>query len=352
MSRNYCVIAAVCMLVCGCQVKQEDGNLVRSVITTSPITAEKEAVKRFSGIVNEGREIAVGFKTPGQIQKIYTHEGDYVKEGQLLAVLDDKDYMIGVQSVEIQYKQLQNEVSRIRKLYEAQSVSGNDYEKAVAGLEQLQMQLQANKNKLEYTKLYAPSSGYIQKSNFENSEMVDAGTPVFTLLDTKNMEVTLNVPSDVYLKKENISEITCRTNVQPDKSYRMRIISASPKADGNQLYQMRLGFVKPVASLPSGINVEVLMKLDKNKKIHQYSLPLKSVFNHDGKAFVYVLDNDTIVREKEINLLGVDSEGNALTDTPFETSDKIVRSGVNALHNGEKVKIVNEKSKTNVGDLM
>ena len=115
---------------------------------------------------------------------------------------------------------------------------------------------------------------------------------------------------------------------------------------------MRLGFVKPVASLPSGINVEVLMKLDKNKKIHQYSLPLKSVFNHDGKAFVYVLDNDTIVREKEINLLGVDSEGNALTDTPFETSDKIVRSGVNALHNGEKVKIVNEKSKTNVGDLM
>lgn len=343
---------AVGAVLAGCGANQEKADFVRSVVVTTPKTIDSETVKRFSGIVNEGREIAVGFKTPGQIKQILVKEGDFVREGQLLASLDDKDYKLGVQAAEIQYNQMKSEVERLKKLFDAKTVSGNDFEKALAGLEQLEVQLKSNRNKLEYTKLYSPSSGYIQKSNFENSEMVDAGTPVFTLLDTKKMEVSLSVPSEFYLQKDNVSEILCRSQIFDNKDFKMKITTVAPKADGNQLYQMRLAFLDSNVPLPAGINVDVIIKLSENQSVEKFSLPLSSVFNSEGKAFVYVVENDTVAVKKEINLIGVDGRGNALTDTPLSTKSNIVRAGVSLIRDGEKVRILTQDSKTNVGNLM
>ena len=144
---------------------------------------ETTHVINHSGIVREAHTISLGFKTAGQIERIHVREGDYVRQGQLLAELDDADYRLGVEALQIQYDQLEDEVERTKRLFDQKSVSVNDYEKAVAGLRQLGVQLQVNKNKLDYTKLYAPIDGYVQSVNFSPAEMVDAGTALFTLLD-------------------------------------------------------------------------------------------------------------------------------------------------------------------------
>ena len=63
-----------------------------------------------------------------------------------------------------------DEVARASRLYEKKSMSANDFEKASAGLRQLGVQLQVNKNKLAYTKLYAPADGYVSAVNFSPAE--------------------------------------------------------------------------------------------------------------------------------------------------------------------------------------
>ncbi|MBQ5404942.1 MAG: biotin/lipoyl-binding protein, partial [Bacteroidales bacterium] len=121
--KRYILLLAIGAILSGCASDSQKAEFVRSVIVTNPKTTDTETFKRFSGIINEGREIAVGFKTPGQISKLYAKEGDYVKEGQLLATLDDKDYKLGVEALEIQKNQLETELERLKKLYEAHSVS-------------------------------------------------------------------------------------------------------------------------------------------------------------------------------------------------------------------------------------
>ncbi|MCR5454266.1 MAG: efflux RND transporter periplasmic adaptor subunit [Bacteroidales bacterium] len=353
MNKIY-IIIAVCALLCSCGGSEEQSQpLVRSVVVTKPNTIGNEIEKTFSGIVGESREIAVGFKTPGQLKTINVREGSYVRKGQLLATLDDNDYTLGVKALEIQHKQLENEIARMKKLYEAHSISGNDYEKAVAGLKQLEVQLQTNRNKLEYTRLYSPSDGYIQKSNFEPSEMVDAGTPVFTLIDTKNMEVTINVPSDIYQKKDNISQIICRSELAPNKDYEMKILTVAPKADGNQLYQLRLSFVKPDNNvLTAGLNVETVIKIAENKSEMRYSLPLGCIFKDGDNSCVWVLDGENTVHKQQVNVSGIDGDSQALLSGGISGNETIVRAGVNYLQDGEKVKIIDNSSKTNAGNLM
>ena len=193
-----------------CGDAPQGGSTVHSVMVTTPEAMEGTVVKNYSGIVREAHTINLGFKTPGQIERILVAEGDYVHKGQLLAELDDADYRLGVEALQIQYDQLKDEVGRTEQLYRQKSISANDYEKATAGLRQLGVQLQANKNKLNYTKLYAPTDGYIQAVNFSPAEMVDAGTALFTLLDVSRMEVVADIPVAEYQQRDRFTRYFSR----------------------------------------------------------------------------------------------------------------------------------------------
>ncbi|HAW07326.1 MAG TPA: efflux RND transporter periplasmic adaptor subunit, partial [Rikenellaceae bacterium] len=91
--------------------------------------ADSTGTLTYPGIVQEMHTINVAFKTAGQLANINVKEGDYIKEGQLIASLDDADYKLGVEALQIQYDQVSDEVSRMRELYKNKSLSANDYEK-------------------------------------------------------------------------------------------------------------------------------------------------------------------------------------------------------------------------------
>jgi len=55
----------------------------------------------------------VAFKTAGQIESVNVKEGDYVRASQLLASLDDKDYKLGLEALQVQYDQLSDEVGTL-----------------------------------------------------------------------------------------------------------------------------------------------------------------------------------------------------------------------------------------------
>lgn len=344
--KKYIILLAATVLACACSREKAKVTL-HSVMTVTPESVSSESQKRFSGIVKENAEASLGFKTAGQIERILVKEGDHVRKGQLLAQLDAKDYQLGVNAAQIQYDQLKNEVERMRLLYEGKSLSGNDYEKALSGLEQLGIQLQANKNKLEYTRLYAPQDGIIQRVNFEQAEMVNAGTPVFTLLDLHRMEVEVSLPQSVYAQRDHFGAIQC---VADGETYPLHLVSIVPKADNNQLYTAKfsLGGVR----LTAGQNVDVTINLTTIGNAGHLVLPLSCIFEDAGKACVWKVSADSVVHRQEVSVSGTDDTGRAIITVGLTGKETIVRAGTGALREGEKVKIVGQPSATNVGGLI
>lgn len=234
-------IALAAIVLSACSGGRTEAPFVRSVSLTRPVALDGETTRTFSGVVRAAHEVSLGFKTAGQIVRIHVSEGDYVRKGELLAELDDADYRLAVEALQIQYDQLKDEVQRTQLLFEQRSVSANDYEKARAGLRQLGVQLQANRNKLDYTKLYAPTDGYVQTVNFSPAEMVDAGTAFLTLLDVSRMEVEVDIPAVEYQRRDRFTRFACRAaGIGGDMP--LRLSGLPPKADGNQLYHLTLAF--------------------------------------------------------------------------------------------------------------
>lgn len=330
------------------------GTYERCVKLTTPQLRENGYTREYPAIVKESNETGLGFKTAGQISHIYVKEGDYVKQGQLLASLDAADYQLGVNALQVQYDQLKREFERVQKMFENKGVPQNEYEKAKAGLEQLATQLQANKNKLSYTRLYAPVNGYIQSVNFSKAEMVDAGTQVFSIIDDGGMKVEFDVPVSESGSADSSAIYTLDYNgLQTDIP--LRYISKSPKADGNQLFTVKLGVVnRKSASLRPGMNATVRIAgvsgIEEPKA--GYNLPLRAVVNRDGKVCVWVLKPDSTVSLREVIFSGVDKNGMAIIESGVNAEDRIITAGVNSLHEGEKVVVREDESATNVGGLI
>lgn len=346
------MMIVVAGIFASCGDAPQGGSTVHSVMVITPEAMEGTVVKNYSGIVREAHTINLGFKTPGQIERILVAEGDYVHKGQLLAELDDADYRLGVEALQIQYDQLKDEVGRTEQLYRQKSISANDYEKATAGLRQLGVQLQANKNKLNYTKLYAPTDGYIQAVNFSPAEMVDAGTALFTLLDVSRMEVVADIPVAEYQQRDRFTRYFSRVAGSASE-LPMQLLSLTPKADGNQLYQLRLAFVgQPDKQLTAGMNVEVGIVMADTTATTGVVVPLCAVFRDGDTSCVWVLGADSTLVKQQVVLGGSDSRGRAVIREGLTGSEQIVRAGVNALQEGEKVRVIERSSKTNVGGLL
>lgn len=347
-------IGIVAGTLCACGESSHENSTIRSVALTEPVRLEASHVINHTGIVREAHTISLGFKTAGQIECIHVREGDYVRQGTLLAELDDADYRLGVEALQIQYEQLKDEVERTKQLFDQKSVSANDYEKAVAGLKQLGVQLQVNKNKLDYTKLYAPTDGYVQSVNFSPAEMVDAGTALFTLLDVSRMEVVTDIPVSEYWQRNLYFRFYCKV-AGIEEEFPMKLSSITPKADGNQLYQLRLTFDgQPDKRLTAGMNTEIGIVVADTASIAGFAIPLCAVFRDpDGsEPCVWVFERDSTVTKRPVVLDGMDAEGRAVVIKGLTDKERIVRAGVNVLREGERVRVVEKSSKTNIGGLL
>ena len=351
--KKYIFPIAALMLLCACGKNEGQSTAaLRSAYVSEAEYAGGGVRRSFAGIVEEEATVSIGFKTAGQIKRILVKEGSHVKAGQLLAELDDSDYKLGVEALQIQYDQTKLEVERARKLFEKKSMSPNDYEKAEAGLKQLAVQLQANKNKLEYTRLYAPSAGVIETVNFSKGEMVDAGTAVFSMISAGKMEVVCDIPSAVYQNRTRFDGFECNiSSTGTDIEYPLTLQSIVPKADANQLYRMRLCFSgQTPADITAGMNVEVTIRMSGENA--DVTIPTTALMHRDNKEYVWVVGNDSTVTLTEVVLSPTPDGGKIQVKSGLSAGQKVVRAGVSALSEGEKVKIIGQPSATNVGDLL
>ena len=348
------MILAAVFLMTACSTKNEDRSpdaVTHNVFVTHPTgTGSGESIS-LSATVEEGRTISVGFKTAGQIERIYVKEGDRVSQGQLIARLDSKDYNLGVSILREKFANLQTETERQRQLHASGNMSDNDFEKAVSGLHQLELQLELEESKLSYCSLYAPASGIVTKVNFENSEMVDAGTPVIELMDNSALEAVVDLPVRIYALRNSFSEFIGESAVDPGRQIALTMLSLTPRADNTQLYRLRLA-VPTNSGLTPGMNLKVKIICTGSGR-DTVEVPLSSVFERNGHKYVWKVNPaDSVISPVEVIPQSTGEGGTLSVSGQLTPSDIIVRAGVNHLSDNEKVAIITENSPSNPGNIL
>lgn len=346
---NYTIILTITLAVIysfGCKrsVNPQDTS-IRNVILIEGETEGSTVSNSYSGIVEEGKNVNAAFMTGGKLKSLKVNEGDRVTKGQLLALLDDTDYQIGVNQLQVQYDQMTAEKKRMDEMYARHNISPNDYEKFEAGYEQIKLQLEMAKNKLDYTRLYSPSSGFISYRYMQPGELVDAGTPIYKIMDDSSFEISVDLPLNVYLKRDEITSVFGNTpNInEPIPLY---ILSFIPDADNNQLYHMKLNISpKYKSELTSGMNMNVTIEM-KNTPDELSLIPSRSLFYENGNPYVWIFnDKDSTISKNRV-IVKEAPQGNKSRVSGLPSGSRIVSAGVKQLKEGEKVNVVSNPIKS------
>lgn len=350
------VCGTVALLLCGCSDADKDNtqpasSTVHNVFVTIPVQVDGGATLSLPATIEEGRSISVGFKTAGQIEHIYVKEGDRITAGQPVAMLDTTDYALGIGALREKFNQLKAENERRTRLHASGNMSDNDYENAMSGMRQLELQLKLEENKLGYCRLTAPASGIVTKVNFEASEMVDAGTPVIELMDNSRMEAIVDLPVREYVNRENFAEFTGESAVKPGHEFALQMLSLTPRADNSQLYRLRLA-VPADAGVTPGMTVTVKIK-STGSADSPLQVPLSAVFESEGNRYVWQLSpSDSTVTARRVVTQGSGEGGVIEILSGISAGDVIVRAGVHHLIEGEKVNVIDENSESNPGNIL
>ncbi|MCH5346700.1 MAG: efflux RND transporter periplasmic adaptor subunit [Muribaculaceae bacterium] len=340
--QNTLLLMAALLLASGCSRQDDKAPALRNVMLTSVSSLSGDASTTYPGVVEEGASVSAAFMADGKIARIAVKEGDRVHKGQLLAALDDSDYRIGVSQLEAQFNQMTKEKERMDAMFEKHNIAPNDYEKFQTGYEQLKLQLDGARRRLDYTRLNAPASGYISTKYMNEGELVGAGTPVVNIVDDSRLMASVDLPVGVYLER---SHIAAASGSVPGVagSIPLSIVSFTPDADNNMLYHMKLAIPSSVArELTPGMNISVTLETSENTKAEAI-IPSRAIVAQDGKTFVWVYNAaDSTIHRKAVTVEGAPS-GKMSVVKGVMPGESIVETGVKQLYEGEKVNVLNRK---------
>lgn len=320
-------------------------------LATVSSSAGQENVS-YPGRTKAAETVNMAFRVPGTLESVPVKAGDFVRRGQLVARLDDRDYRVQLSATEAEYKQVKAEAERIIALYKDNGTSANNYDKARFGLEQITAKYNNHKNQLADTRLEAPFDAYVQEVLYDGHETVGAGMPVVTLFGADGIEIVINIPASEYLRKEKFESFVGSFDVLPGRSFPLKLKSMSQKANANQLYEVRLLLEGKQPEVTPGMTamVDIIYQpSDENASL----VSANALFNREGTTFVYVYEaREGVIRQREVTVGSLRLDGMAEIAAGLRPGERVVVAGVHHLKEGQRVKPFPEATQTNVGGLL
>lgn len=258
------------------------------------IVLQKETFKK--QIVSNGKLVALQkndlkFEVSETLENLLVKNGDYVKQGQTLAVLRSFTYQQALAKAETSLKKSELEfqdklLGRGHVSFDEESIPEAEYAMLSirSGYNDALHELKNAKFNLQSTKLVAPFSGKIANIKAKRYEQISSGVTIMTLIDDTVFDI------EFYLIESEVGEIAVndKINIAPfalSKTYEGQITTINPQVekDGTVLVKAK---VKNDGSLMEGMNVKVFIQKD---VLEQFVVPKSAVILRQNQEVLFTL---------------------------------------------------------------
>lgn len=338
----------------GCGKKKTTTEYTQYVKTEVVENTNKAGSLTFPGKTKPTDDINVSFRISGPILKVHVKAGDHVRKGQLIATMDPRDYQIQLDATQAEYNNIKADAERVIAMFQENSTTASNFDKARYGLEQITQKLNNHLNQLADTKLYSPIDGYVQEILHEGGETVAAGMPVVALFGSGALEIEINVSAFDYANRNRMNEAYCKFDLF-DETFPLKVSSVSAEANASQLYTVRLKFAGPYdrSKITPGMTTMVYVNYDNDSTFTNVSIPTTAIFQENEQSKVYVYDQKSgTVKSRNVTIKRLHRDGTAEVSHGLTNGETIITAGIHHITDGEKVTPIPKNSKSNIGGLL
>ena len=354
-------VGVVAMLLSACGGATESGEAVEYPIL-SVSTSNETLAKSYSATIRGRQDIDIYPQISGKITSVRVKEGEVVRKGQTLFVIDRVPYeaalrvaeanlaaaKVGVESAELEYNSTKELFANdVVSSYELQQ-SLNSLHSAQATLAQMEAQQIDAANNLSYTEVTSPSNGVVGTIPYREGALVSASmaTPLTTVSDNSEMYVYFSMDENSLLDMlQQYGSVEKALAQMPDVQLQLsngsiynhtgRVESISGViSQTTGTVSLRAIFANPDRLLHSGANGSILFPEHYDNVI---TIPQESTFELQDKVLVYKVV-DGVTRSTQITVSPINDGRKYIVTGGLEVGDQIIAAGAGLLKEGMPVK--------------
>ncbi len=351
-------LSLACLLLNSCAKVPKIETAIRPVMVEKAQFVTKGPSLIFSGFSKSEKFIDRSFRVSGQILELPVRIGEKLKPGQIIARLDDHDYILELEKAQA----AQNEAladarkafaqyRRIRSLYESESASRDEldtaraaHEASKASVEKTTANLELAELNLSYTVIRAETCCCeISSKDAEVHENVAPGETVVTLSCGTKLEVEVAVPETQISNIKEGESVTVEFNAISNQVFQGIVHEVGPSASGGTTFPVTIKLEDAHEKLRSGMAAKVIIYTELEEKEPVIMVPIQSVADDDSGSFVFLYEpsGDQLGEAiKQHVTVGPMRPNGFVILSGVSKGDLVITAGLRFLHNKQKVKLV------------
>ena len=364
------LFAALAAMLVSCGGKKSSGkpNVGDNEYAVRTIGAQSaELQTTYPATIRGMQDVEIRPKVSGFITKLCVKEGQAVKAGQLLFVIDNVTYAAAVRQAKAAVNSAKAQLNTARltynnneKLfknnvigsYELQSAK-NNMQAAAAALAQAEASYVSAKENLSYCYVTSPASGVIGDLPYRVGALVSASSqqPLTTVSNISTMQVYFSMTEKELLDMTKTAgglhtaikdyptvKLQLADGTIYDHPGRVATVSGVIDATTGSV-SMRADFPNPQHLLKSGGSGSIVVPHVSSSAI---VIPQYAVAQVQDKHFVYIVGKDNKVKYSAVTVDPQDDGKNFIITSGLKVGDRIVVNGISSLTDGAEIKPITE----------
>ncbi len=350
-------LTAITLLMAGCNRETKaEAPPPRPVRTVIAKKSELGQSVTLTGQILAEKEVALAFRIGGRIIQRMADVGDQVKPDQVLAKLDPQDELNALRSARAALSAAEGRLAQEANQFHRQEQllsrgfttkvlfdqAQQAFNTAQASVDDAKAQLENAENRVGYTELKADVSGTITARGAESGEVVQPGQMVFQVARNSGWDAVFDVPAQVIRSAPPDAPITVALADDPSVTAKGVVRQVAPQADPiTRTFKVRVSVNDPPSAMRLGATVTGRMDTESAKGIE---IPASALTEIDDKPAVWIVDPAKLtVALHRVEVLRFDP-GTVAISGGLEGGQIVVTAGVQALHPGQKVRLLGGRS--------
>ena len=326
---------------------------IRPVKLYTVTAAQSNRVRSFPGTVVASDAADLSFRISGQLTFLVNREGQAVKQGQILARIDDRDAKNQLAERQAAFDLAVADEKRKKSLLAEGVLAQASYDKSLADLQGTRAALALARDNVQYTVLKAPFSGIISKVWLENYQFAQVRQTVMSIESRTNIDISFEVPEQLIVNvRDDAPQMNYKPEIRfssdPDTVYRASYKENSSQVTrGSQTYTVILTMPRPgkinlLPGMAATVTVDFAVISTASTKDASVMIPARAVVFPDHtngqnpRVWRFAPESQT-VHSVEV-AVGTISDAGVAVLSGLQAGDQIVSAGHQQLAENQQVK--------------
>jgi RND family efflux transporter MFP subunit len=241
-------------------------------------------------------ELSVMAEVRGKVVRKAVEEGAVVKKGDLIAVIDERDYSNAYNSAKALYDTAKASYDRYSELYKAELATKSQIDTAKASMENAKASMDIAELSVQRCRIHAPFTGILNDVHFEKDQYINIGDPLADLIQMDRVKVNVGIPESDVGAVRKLEQFNITVDALDGKTVRGKKVYLSKTTESTaRLYSLKLAVENTEQEILPDMFARV--EIVKREVLDGIAVPVYSVINQNDQNFVYVIgENDEVVR--------------------------------------------------------